>query len=217
MKYSALFMVLASFAFVGCANNNSDPVSKAANHLANEGEKAEVAAQLKGQWTSACDSKGLLWAAVGIKSERVVLDFYSDTGKTSQLFSDENCQNQIGEATYTGTAIVGVDAAVEGSRILDLNYTNVAIKITDQAVVDALNNPLTPGCGVNDWAVNAARDVTSAAGGANCPIAKPAQSFDIVKTDGATLHLGLSNAGHDKSTQEARPVALDLENGFSKK
>jgi hypothetical protein len=79
-----------------------------------------------------------------------------------------------------------------------------------------LNSPLTPGCGINDWAVNTPRDVTAVAGSAVCPIAKPAQTFDIVKTDGATLNFGLADAGHDKKVQEKRPVALDKANGFSK-
>lgn len=188
MKFSILVLAIAVTAIAGCAKENTDPVSKAINHIADEREKKTTEAQLKGQWISACDTKGLLWAAAGIKSERIVHDFYSNTGKTSQLFSDDSCQKQIGEATYTGTATVGAPSAVDSSNILDLNYTNVSIKITEKAVVDALNSPLTPGCGINDWAA-----------------------------DGATLHFGLADTGHDKSTQEKRPVALDMPNGFSKK
>ena len=188
MKFSILVLAIAVTAIAGCAKKNTDPVSKAINHVADEREKKTTEAQLKVQWISACDTKGLLWAAAGIKSERIVHDFYSNTGKTSQLFSDDSCQKQIGEATYTGTATVGAPSAVDSSNILDLNYTNVSIKITEKAVVDALNSPLTPGCGINDWAA-----------------------------DGATLHFGLADTGHDKSTQEKRPVALDMPNGFSKK
>lgn len=217
MKYSLLVLALSVVAFAGCAKENTDPASKAVNHVSNEIDKTETSAQLKGQWVTACDSKGLLWAAAGIKAERIIYDFESKTGKTSALYSDENCQTQIGEATYTGTATVGVNTAIADTRILDLNYTNVSVKITDENVVKALNTPLVPGCGINDWAPGVARDVTAAAGSASCPIAKPTQAFDIVKTDGATLHFGLVDAGHDKSTQEKRPVALDMENGLSKK
>jgi hypothetical protein len=217
MNFRIFVLALTTLSIAACANDNNDPVSKAANHIAEETGKQEANLQLRGQWQSACDSKGLLWAAAGIKSEMVVYDFYSNSGKTSQLFSDDNCQAQVGEAKYSGTATVGVPASVEGSYILDLNYTNVSIKISQQGVADALNAPLTPGCGVNDWVVNVGRDVTSAAGQANCPIAKPAQSFEIVKTDGRTMHLGLEDIVHDKSTAEKRPVALDMENGFSKK
>jgi hypothetical protein len=199
---------LATLALAAC--------QKAANHVADESTKQVTRAEMVGKWTSNCDQKGLLWAAAGIKSEKIVYNFYNNTGKTSMLYSDDNCQNEVGEATYSGTATIGAPSAVDSSSILDLNYMAVSITITNPDTVKLLNSPLTPGCGINDWAVNVARDVTAAAGGANCPIAKPAQVFDIVKTDGQTLHFGMADAAHDKSTQAMRPVQLDLSNGYSK-
>jgi hypothetical protein len=210
MKFLSITLaVLSTVSLFAC--------QKEADHIADEANKTTTQAQMAGQWTSACSQKGLLWAAAGIKSEKMVYNFYSNTGKTSMLFSDDNCQNEVGQATYSGTATIGAPSAVDSSNLLDLNYLSVSITITNQDTVHLLNNPLTPACGINDWAINAARDVTSAAGGANCPIAKPSQVFDIIKTDGQTLHFGLADAAHDKSTQAARPVQLDLSNGFSKK
>ena len=210
-------MKLKSIATAALATLSLVACQKAADHVADESNKQVTQAQMVGQWISACDQKGLLWAAAGIKSEQIVYNFYSNSGKTSKLFSDDNCQNEVGEATYTGTAIIGAPSAADNSNILDLNYLSVSITITNQDTVNLLNSPLTPGCGINDWAINVARDVTAAAGGANCPIAKPAQVFDIVKTDGRTLHFGQADAGHDKSTHDKRPVQLDLSNGYSKK
>ena len=199
---------LATLALAAC--------QKAADHVADESTKQVTRAEMVGKWTSACDQRGLLWAAAGIKSEKIVYNFYNNTGKTSMLYSDDSCQNEVGEATYSGTATIGAPSAVDSSSILDLNYTAVSITITNPDTVKLLNSPLTPGCGINDWAINTARDVTAAAGGANCPIAKPAQVFDIVKTDGQTLHFGMADAAHDKSTQATRPAQLDLSNGYSK-
>ena len=206
---------LATLALAACAKG-SDPVSQAVNHAGDEAQKKATQAQMTGKWLSSCDQKGLLWAAAGIKSEQIQYDFYNNAGKTSKLFSDDNCQTQVGSATYTGTATVGAPSAVDNSNILDLNYTNVSLTITDQATVNLLNSPLVPGCGINDWALNAARDVTAASGGATCPIAKPAQVFDIVKTDGQSLHFGMADAAHTKLTQDQRPVQLNTTDTYTK-
>jgi hypothetical protein len=209
----------AVLAFAGCSKEDTPAPIK---HIIGEGEKATQEAELRAhKYVSACDSTNLLWKAGGVNSSNVVYDFQNgDAGKTIQFFSAKDCNSAtlVGQATYSGTQDIGGEAA-EGSRTLDLNYLKVVITISNQGLVDSLNGGIgqIQNCGINDWAVGAGRDVTASSGGANCEIVgKPAQSFDIVETDGQTTFFGLKDAGHNALTQEARPVHLDKANGYSK-
>ncbi|HVK60354.1 MAG TPA: hypothetical protein VM432_02340, partial [Bdellovibrionales bacterium] len=188
-------LTLSLLATMGCA--------KSAEHIEDELDKKKVSAQMAGEWESPCDKTGLIWEAAGIRSQRLIFNFEEKVAKTTELFSDDSCSDLVGEARYSGTVDVGPKDD-NGHNILDMNFLKVEIKVSNQNTVDLLNNPITPGCGIDDWAVNEARDVTSEAGQANCPIANPDQVFDLVETNGEELHFGLVEDGLDKSTSEKR-------------
>jgi|GEM_PF-4542618 len=208
MKLFAV-LSLAALALAGCG------------HAKEEAQKATQETELRStKWVSQCDTTNIVWSAAGVKSSNVVYNFQSgDAAKTIQFFNAADCNQStlIAQATYKGTQDIGTDAAGGTARILDLNYLSVVVTISSGDLVNALNSSLVPSCGINDWAVGAGRDVTTAAGGANCLIvAKPAQSFDIIHTDGQTMFLGVKDVAHDATTQEKRPVVLDTAHGFSK-
>ena len=207
--------VLASLSIVGCGKDT--PAGRAGDEL----DKQATEAQLRGgDWYAACDSTNLIAAVVGINSSREVLDFDGTAERRFQYFSDAACTNLIGTSVYTGTADVGPATTKDSNaRIIDMNFMNVTISFADQATVDSINgNPLLPGCGINDFKVNEPRDVTANAGGLNCPyVSKPAPRYDILKTDGRTLNLGLNENGLDGSTQEKRPLVIDPTVRFEKK
>ncbi len=209
----ALAFTCAAIALSGCNKNNTDPVSKAINHGQDEIDKDKVAGETAGQWTGPCDTTTFVVAAAGVKSSLTVYDFYNKAGRTTKLFADEQCKNQVAQSTYSGTAVIGTSTSFDSSaHILDLNFTNVSIMISDQSLLNFMNNPVTPGCGINDWKLNDARDVTANVNSATgtCPyVAKTGEVFDVLKTDGRSLHFGAIDLGHDKSTQDKRPIALD--------
>ena len=202
---SALACSLAALALVGC--------QKAADHIADELGKDKAAAETVGQWTGPCDTTTFVVAAAGIKSSVAVYDFYNNVGRTTKLFADEQCKNEVAESTYSGTAVIGTATSFDSNaHILDLNYTNVSIKILDQSLLNFMNNPVTPGSGINDWKLNDAREVTSNVNSptGTCPyVAKTGQVFDVLKVDGRSMHFGAKDLSHDKSTQDKRPIALD--------
>lgn len=205
--YVALF--LAALALSSCG------------HTKDEAEKANEELQLRStKWVSQCDTTGVIWSAAGVKASNTIYDFQNgDAGKTIQFFSQADCNQAtlIAQATYKGTQDIGVEAAGGTARTLDLNYLSVIVTISSQDLVNALNSSLVPSCGINDWAVGAGRDVTAAAGGANCLIVpKPAMSYDIVHTDGQQMQLGLKDPMHDATTAEKRPIQLDTAHGFTK-
>lgn len=211
-KYALVLTALALTA--GC--------QKAADHVTQEIGNDKAKAETAGTWVGPCDTTNFVSAAAGIKSSQTSYDLYSNTGRTTALFGDDQCKNKLAQATYTGTATLGTTTTFDSNaHIIDLNYTNVSISVSDQSLLNFLNNPVTPGCGINDWQLNQGRDVTadvnSAQGAVNCPyVAKPAQLFDIVKADGQTLHFGVKDAAHDGSTQDKRPVAVDTNVSYTK-
>jgi hypothetical protein len=203
---------IVALALTGC--------QKEMDNIRNEADKAGTNAQLAGRWQN-CSETGTAWGLVGIKSQKTIMMFAGGTAKTVELYSEVGCPDAalVGDATYTGDVSVGNPTGPEEANILDLNYRAVSLKISKQETLDTINNnPIVPGCGITDWKLNEARDVTAVAGDVNCPITKPAQVFDVVKTNGTELFFGLSEAGHDKATPEARPVQIDRspENKFVK-
>lgn len=219
---TALVGAFAVLAFAGCNKDNTDPVSKAVNHIGGEADKANQEAELRAhKYVSKCSTENLALSIVGVKSQNVVYDFQNgDAGKTIQFFSVDNCDQSklIGQATYSGTQGIGGDAA-DGARTLDLNYTKVVVTISSADLVSGLNSAVgqVQDCGINDWAVGAGRDVTAVAGSGSCmAVPKATEVFDIVQTDGQTTFFGLKDAAHNAETQPARPIKLDKANGYSK-
>lgn len=196
MKY-ALSGLLVTAVLAGCAKAKD------------EADKKVTQAEMSGAWANDCSTTGFVSGVAGINSSRTFFNFYSDAGRTVQLYSDNACQSNIGSATYNGTSIIGGDSvAGDGARILDLNYTAVSVTINDDTAVTFANGLQT--CGINDWAKGVARDVTAHAGDVNCAFTSAAGPvYDIVKTDGQTMFFGEVDATHDKKTDGARPVVLD--------
>jgi len=218
MKLKAVFAgSLAALALAGCAKDT--PAGHAADQIDRANQEAELRAH---KYVSKCDTSSLIWKLGGANSQNTLYDFSvssGDAAKTIQYFGSGDCTGAlVAQATYTGTQIIGNEIADGSARILDLNYMKVAVTISSPDLVKALNSILVPSCDIHDWAVGAARDVTTSAGGATClAVPKPAQAFDIVHTDGQTTFFGdKSLAGHDGLTPEARPTQLDKGNSYSK-
>ena len=208
MKMSSA-LVLAALALSACG------------HAKDEIQKANEETQLRSaKWVSNCDTSNVIWAAAGVKAANTVYDFQNgNAGKTIQFFGSADCApaSLIADAKYAGTQDIGGEAANGSARTLDLNYQSVVVTVSSQDLVNALNSVLVPSCGFNDWAVGAGKELKDVAGNANCLIVpKPAQSFDIVHTDGQQMQLGVKDVGHDATTQEQRPVQLDNANGYHK-
>ena len=207
---SLIFSIVASSTLAACGGD----VGQAIKHVGEEVNKKDAQLELAGQWHSVCDQKGILWSVAGIKSQMTVFDFYADAGKTVKLFSDDNCQTEVGQASYTGKSDVGAKTGGQESNLLTLDYNKVEMTISDDGIIKLLN--FTSACGISDWVKSQKRDVTAAAGGVTCPVPKPSKVFDIAKTDGKILHFGRQDTTHNRATDEARPVELDQADGYSK-
>ena len=203
MKF-ALTALVTAVALAGCAKAKD------------EADKKVAESEFKGNWAGPCDSAGFVSSIAGINSSRVLVNVTSDMQRSVELYSDNACATRIGNATYAGTEIIGgASVAGEGARILDLNYTGVSVQIDNDTAVSFANTFQT--CGINDWAKGVAREVTAHAGDVNCAFTmKPGTVFDIVQLDGQTLHFGLADATHDKTTEAMRPVVIDKGVSYTK-
>ena len=218
MKLNLATASIAAVLSLAACNKNS-PAGQALDHANTESEKEVTKAQLEGQWVSACLPTGLTKQLIHVQSQKQTFNFYNNAGETVELFSDANCQTSIGSATYTGPATVGTPSAVDNANVVDLNYTNVSVVISNQSIIDGLDASINPVavCGSKQWVLNQPMDVTvAAAQGNSCPIDAAVQDFDILKTDGTSLHFGLADAAHDRKSDAARPIRLDTQNTFTK-
>ncbi len=215
--YAAL--ALAALAFSACSKDSP------AGRIAEGVDKSVQEGQLRSQkWVSTeCSTAGLAWTALGASSSNVIMDFQGGgVVRTLQYFSSGDCNqaNLIGQVAYTGTADVSTETSFDkDARVLDLNYTTgpVTVTIATDEARDRLNSALVPSCGINDWAVGQGRNIPlEKIGGLDCPLSKPAQMFDVFKTDGQTLFFGDSSGAQNGSTPELRPTSLDTAHGYRK-
>ena len=206
---SFVLAVLASSTLAACGSGGA--VGDAADKLKKAADKGTDVAELSGNWATDCDQKNVLWSVAGVKSQQTSFSFGDSAAKTTKLFSDDSCKTEIGQVKYTGNTKVGDRTGGEDkqSTLLDLEYNKVEVTISNETIVKALNLPLTPGCGINNWVAGQGRDVTTAAGGATCPVEKATDLYTIAKADGQTLHFGRTDTTHNGATREARPVELD--------
>ena len=200
--------VLSTLTLAACGSSGSNGTP-----FSNGADKAEAKAQMAGSWFKDCTTKNVAWDLVGVGSQRVKVLFGNDGQETIQLYSDAACNKQVGSVVYTIKTDVGAKNAAEGSSWIDMNYTKAELTITDQTVLDKVNASPVAACGIKTWEIGKSQDISTALGSTEsqltCPFMKTGDVYDIVKSDGQTMHFGKSEAGHDKSTREARPIALD--------
>lgn len=102
---------------------------------------------------------------------------------------------------------------VEGASNLDITVNQYLITPVDARVVSFLNSQKL--CGLNNWALNVANDVT----GKNCQgqtVNAGDVMYDIYMSQGNSLWLGDSSGENDGSSEEKRPNSLDKDNTFTK-
>jgi hypothetical protein len=102
---------------------------------------------------------------------------------------------------------------VEGASNLDLTINQYLITPVDSRVVSYLNSQKL--CGLSNWALNVANDVT----GKDCQghtVNAGDVVYDIYYNQGNSLWLGDSSGENDGSTEEKRPNTLDKDNTFTK-
>ena len=201
--------VLSTLALSACGSGGTNNTP-----LGNTTSAADTKAAMTGAWYKDCTTKDVTWNIVGVGSQRMKSTMVGGDGsQTIQLYSDAGCQNQVAQVVYTIKGNVGAQSAAENSSWIDMNFEKAELSISDQTVLDKVNASPIAACGIKTWELKKAQDISSALGSTesalSCPFMKTGDVYDIVKSDGRNMFFGKVEAGHDKSTREARPLALN--------
>lgn len=209
-RSSLLIASMLALAVSGCGDNAKDKVEEIKRGAQ---EKAQEL-RLNDAWASRCGNVSL--DLLGLSSRTESYDFGANLQRSQTFFAEDNCVTPVIRVDENGSYDLGQKLA-NGAYPLDLQIQTVAITPLAQNGADLLN--AAQFCGVNDWAVGQARNVTSSTGDFvlnKCWTKTPRALSDLALVDGDQLLLGLVSEGADKSAPEKRPTQLDRSNPFAR-
>lgn len=168
--------------------------------------------KIMGTWESPCSGVGT--SGFGLSSK----EFYNFSRnvllKAKEFYAVADCVEPSLRVEYSGNfKISAANDLGENSRSLDLEYKKVSLLPLSANVTTLLNTPHI--CGIADWEVNHARDVTDASMKGLCELLvnpTPSYVFDIAKVEDGKLYFG---KGNSKDSTKTRPVELDKDTVFS--
>ena len=169
---------------------------------------AQAAPNVTGHWTSACfpspqaDGSTLYGRIdlVGTDPNHWTLDYV--------LHGDAQCSAKVVTTSIHGEyEVIDPSTVVQGAWNARFGFDDKTITPFVQPVADALG---AAKCGSAPWQVGVAQSVY--AGGCAAfgqyPQAQCPADYDLVSTDGTTLHFGNRPTDNDMCTAEKRPTAL---------
>jgi hypothetical protein len=172
---------------------------------------------LMATYSTACQSSPL--DILNLKAVKVQYIFTGTIEKRTTFYSDSQCQqsqvlviSETGEYTPHGT-VNGDPNTIRA----DIRFNKTTITPKQNDLVNAMNAiPALPGsaagyCGINSWANNQTKDVSTDSGSANCLGTDKigATAYDLINNANGQLHFGLATPLLDKSTSDKRPTVID--------
>jgi hypothetical protein len=191
---------------VACGQNGQNPVQATAQQT-----QAQLA--VSGNWDSACSQAGLFG---NFKSQKEEYHFGDDGSFEKKYFfySDPNCQTasfvrlEDGQVSFQGTS------PVQNGTPVNFQFQKVSLVPDSQGAADELNT--LKYCGVNNYAVGQASDITANSSNSLCigVTHAPRTTYDSIKLNDA-MHI---NLGDDAKQEDPgkRPANVDPQLSFTK-
>lgn len=203
LKLAALAPVAAGlFLFnVGCGKDGQN--------IRNEVAETTAEVKINDQWVSQCKNVAFDLFNVSSRTERY--DIGASLSLESTFYAEDNCVTPVMTVKEVGTYTLG-DRITDDTFNFDKNYASASITPLNEQGRDLLNTVVA--CGINDWQVGVARDVTAATSDNpldRCWIKTPRNVYDIANVTGDELHFGRATDDLDKSSPEKRPIEADVE------
>jgi hypothetical protein len=189
-------LVISCAALAGCGSAETEPVD--------DDGRAEVQAELRGTWQSACspvpDSDPPAYS---------VYEVYNGGEKGTfryGMYADSGCTTPLVDFILESKQEVGAAMPELGEGVYELNvyYEKMTATPHVQGYVDALQGA---GCGTGPYAVGEPVDFAAT----GCFFFKPMEScaadYDIMKIEGDKFYNGVRTA--DMCAPEGRPTALN--------
>jgi hypothetical protein len=163
--------------------------------------------ELQGEWQSNCLNPSL----TGLGERSTLLFNGQDFTRTSQISGPGGCNSNDVEAQIKGTYVRG-PMIRQGVHQIDLTTANATI--TPRSEAGRLLLVLAKACGISDWKLGEAKDITAALGTESCFETYPKQTYQIYSIEGNQLFFG---SGEDFSTVGKRPVELERNYIYTKR
>lgn len=125
--------------------------------------------------------------------------------RVNQYFSDGTCRDVTIETVEEGSLLRTQAADGSASGDIDLNYNRIDIQPVAESGILALNTVTY--CGLSNWQIRQARNVTQLSGG-NCWDRTPRTVRDIYFVEGNNLYFGVGSE-KQKIGAASRPTAPD--------
>ncbi len=204
---TASLPLLLALPACGSSNSSKDVV-----------DDASARTELQGTWTDACHAPNRLADVLktGFAQDRYEFGLLQNRfTRTLSVYSDAACSKPgFTETIEGGYTVIGDGPDIDGGRPINYTLTKATINPQTAAAVDALN--VVSYCGVKDWALNQAKEVTNK----TCALQQFKNGdvvFDIFRVENKQLTMGKTSFFADGSSGQARPTERNKDLAFTKK
>lgn len=197
-------ILIATAALTGCSsgsdNNNSGGAPTAGEPTTGGGSTSvPEAIAIEDQWTSTCGDATLF----GLSEDSQMKVGADSFSRVTRYHTTGTCSAEAIRLEQTGTYSQGADVQT-GVKSIDFTVDHVQVTALNKAGADILR--LANFCGISQWKVGVAQDVTSQSGSERCVPKLPQTIYQIYSVEGDNLFLG---KGDDLTVPEKRPGELD--------
>jgi hypothetical protein len=136
----------------------------------------------------------------------------------SKNYTDAGCTQTTYSSTSNGTySVPSTQVAPAGAAPMDSAITDISMAVADSALVTQVNEHSF--YGYNDWAVNAAKDITgrhASASDTQDPADMLRTTYGIFQIINGKLYFGKTSPEQPLTTAAQRPKALDMTKPYTK-
>lgn len=194
----------------GATASGGDPQPDSVTEPVNQPEPVPVAtphpaADIMAQWESNCMDADLFGLSMNSRLEMMG----EKISKLTRYHTNGGCAATGIEITQAGSFAKGAEVS-PGVVSIDFHVAEATVKPVSNTGVDILK--LSRFCGISDWQLNKARDITTT-GGERCIPKLPVTIFDIYSLEGNKLYFG---RGDNLTNASKRPKELNRDLIYSR-
>jgi len=129
-------------------------------------------------------------------------------------YNDASCGTSTLEYKYNATFAFGATIGTEGDRELNVTYVDVLYKPMTEDMAKQFNTDKV--CGITDWIAGEYKNVAGKKCGETPEPDAGSKYYDMVRITADSFMYGETDAEHDGSTPEKRPVKVSTAVVFKK-
>lgn len=199
-------LLVASAAFAaGCSNSDNNGDTGAVGGGGGGGTVPQALA-IEDKWESTCAEAGLFGLS---ESSRLTVASGSFT-RLTRYHTNGTCGAEAIQFEQTGDFLQTSGSA---ENVLNVDFAVSQVKVTPVSRAGADILRLANFCGISDWTVGVAKDVTEQSGTDRCIPKLPQTIYEIYTVEGNTLYFG---KGENLTDPAKRPTEIDRDLAYAR-